>query len=83
MEADPSKVDWVADLPAGPDDKVALGRLVDEDGGRDEAENAYYETAADPSYIARQRAQRRFRGGYLRRLRRLSSRSRDRRPDER
>jgi hypothetical protein len=82
MDSEPPKVAWVADLPAGPDDKVALGRLVDEDGGRDEAENSYYETAADPGYVARERDQRRFRGAYLRHLRRLSSRSRDRRPDE-
>jgi hypothetical protein len=79
VEPDAPKAAWVADLPSGPDDKTSLARIVDEDGGRDEAENTYYEVAADPSYVAQQRAQRRFRGAYLRRVRRLTSRPRDRR----
>jgi hypothetical protein len=49
---------------------------VDADGGRDEAENSYYEAAADPGFVRTEKAQRRFRGQYLRRLRRLADRNR-------
>ena len=67
------KLDWVARLSAGPPTKDVLARLVDTDGSRDDAENSYYEAAADPSYVAVETARRRFRGQYLRRLRRLTN----------
>jgi hypothetical protein len=55
-------------------DKEGLARLVDADGGRDDAENSYYEEAADPGFIRMEKARRRFRGQYLRRLKRLPHR---------
>jgi hypothetical protein len=67
---------WVAALPDGPPHKVSLARIVDADGGKDEAENGYYESAADPDYVRLETAQRRFRGQYLRRLRRRGERER-------
>jgi hypothetical protein len=70
------KTEWVINLPDGPPDKDSLARLVDADGGRDEAENSYYEAAADPAFVRVETAQRRFRGQYLRRLRRLAERER-------
>jgi hypothetical protein len=73
---DAGKLDWVARLPAGPPAKDSLARIVDADGGRDDAENSYYEAAADPSFVAVEAARRRFRGQYLRRLRRLANRAR-------
>lgn len=73
---DPAKAEWVNGLPSGRPDRVSLARIVDADGGRDEAENAYYEAAADPDYVRLETAQRRFRGQYLRRLRRLGQRKR-------
>jgi hypothetical protein len=72
--SDAPKAEWVADLPSGPPEKEALARLVDADGGRDEAENSYYEAFADPAFVRVEAAQRRFRGQYLRRLRRLARR---------
>jgi hypothetical protein len=74
-EFDAGKLDWVARLPAGPPAKKSLARIVDADGGRDDAENSYYEAAADPSFVAVEAARRRFRGQYLRRLRRLANRA--------
>jgi len=68
-------------LPSGPDDKASLAKIVDLDGGRDGAENDYYEAAADPLHLQNERARRRFKGSYIRRLRRLNSRSRDASPD--
>ena len=47
---------------------------MDADGGRDDAENSYYEEAADPGFVRMAKARRRFRGQYLRRLRRLAGR---------
>ena len=73
---DAGKLDWVARLPAEPSAKDSLARLVDADSGRDDAENSYYEAAADPSFVAVEAARRRFRGQYLRRLRRLANRAR-------
>jgi hypothetical protein len=63
-------------LPGRQPDKVALARIVDADGGRDEAENTYYEWVADPDFVHQETIQRRFRGQYLRRLRRLRERQR-------
>ena len=54
-------------------DAEALGRLVDED--HDPAETEYYEALADSDVQALDDAQRSHAGQYLRRLRRLRSRS--------
>ena len=72
---DAGKLDWAASLPAGPPAKDSLARIVDADGGRDDAENSYYEASSDPSFVAVEAARRRFRGQYLRRLRRLANRA--------
>jgi hypothetical protein len=77
-ERDAPKAGWASSFPAGPPDKDGLARIVDADGGRDDAENSYYEEAADPGFIRLEKAQRRFRGQYFRRLRRLSSRDQHR-----
>lgn len=66
------KAGWVSCLPMRPPDKETLARIVDADAGRDDAENSYYEAAADPAYVQMETARRRFRGQYLRRLRRLT-----------
>ena len=42
---------WIVALPHGQPDSVALGRVVDADGGQDEAENSYYEAVADPDFV--------------------------------
>ncbi len=57
-----------------------LAKIVEADGGHDDAENGYYEAAADPLALQNERARRRCRGSYIRRLRRLDSRSRDATP---
>jgi len=75
-EVDAPKASWVGSFPAGSPDKEALGRIVDEDGGRDEAENSYFEAAADPSFVLLEQARRRFRGQYFRGLRRRANRDR-------
>jgi hypothetical protein len=71
---DSPKAGWVSSFPDGPPDKDGLARAVDADGGRDAAENSYYEAVADPGYVQLETAQRRFRGQYLRRLKRLAHR---------
>ncbi|MDQ1540247.1 MAG: hypothetical protein QOH29_973 [Actinomycetota bacterium] len=75
---DSAKAEWVNNLPSGPPDRDSLARIVGADGGRDDAESAYYEAAADPDYVRLETAQRRFRGQYFRRLRRVGTRARDR-----
>jgi hypothetical protein len=75
-ERDAPKLEWLGGLPEGQPSHVSLARVVDADGGRDEAESSYYETAADPSAVRMETSQRRFRGQYMRRLRRLSQRAR-------
>ncbi|GAA1620932.1 hypothetical protein GCM10009764_50340 [Nocardia ninae] len=70
------KISWIVDFPSYRPSKDSLARIIDADGGRDEAENSYYEVFADPSYVRREAAERRFRGQYLRRLRRLANRDR-------
>jgi hypothetical protein len=42
---------WASSFPAGPPDKDGLARIVEADGGRDDAENSYYEEAADPGFV--------------------------------
>jgi hypothetical protein len=75
-ELHPGKLGWIGRLPAGPPAKDSLARIVDADGGRDDAENSYYEAAADPIFVRIETARRRFHGQYLRRLRRLAERAR-------
>jgi hypothetical protein len=70
------KEPWVKNLPQGEPRKDGLARLVDED--HDEAETSYYEAAADPTFVAVERAQRRYRGMFRRRLRHLRGKRRDR-----
>jgi hypothetical protein len=48
---DASKVGLINSFPAGPPDKVGLARIVDADDGRDDAENSFYEGAADPGFV--------------------------------
>jgi hypothetical protein len=73
---EPAKAEWVECFPSGPPNRDSLARIVDADAGSDEAENAYYEAVAGPDFVRLETAQRRFRGQYLRRLRRLSERDR-------
>jgi hypothetical protein len=65
-ELDTDKLDWVRSLPAGPPAKDGLAHIVDADGGHDDAENSYYQTAAHPAFVQIEAARRRFRGQYLR-----------------
>jgi hypothetical protein len=52
-ERDAPKASWASSFSAGPPDKDGLARIVDADtdGGRDDAENSYYEEAADPGFV--------------------------------
>ena len=59
-ELDAPKAGWASRLPAGPPDKVALARIVDADGGRDDTENSYYEHSADPDFVRIEAVLRRF-----------------------
>jgi hypothetical protein len=59
---------WTQGFPQGEPDRVSLARLVDHD--QDEAEAAYYEAVADPTYVAVESARRRYRGMIRRKLRR-------------
>jgi hypothetical protein len=70
MASDAPKASWLSGFPAGPPDKDGLARVVDADGGRDDAENSYYEEAADPTFVRLEAARRRFRGQYFRHVRR-------------
>lgn len=76
MAPESPKSEWAARLPAGPPLREGLARLVDADGGRDDAENGYFEAANDPQFVQEEAEQRRFRGQLRRRLRHLESRSR-------
>lgn len=69
-----AKFNGVQDLPVGPSGEDSLRRLLDADGWRDEAEISYYEAFADPEYVYLETTKRRFRGQYLRRLRRRAHR---------
>jgi hypothetical protein len=50
-EWDAPKAGWASNFPAGPPDKDGLAPLVEADGGGDDAENSYYEEAADPGFV--------------------------------
>ena len=73
-DSEAPKLDWVTDLPGGSSDKDSLRRVLDADGWQDSAEISYYEAFADPDYVSLETARRRFRGQYLRRLRRRAQR---------
>ena len=75
------KEPWSERFDAGPPMHEELGRLVDWDGGRDEAENAYFESTNDPQFVAIETAQRRFRGQFRRRLRHREAKKRARDTD--
>jgi hypothetical protein len=68
---DSEKQLWVRSFPVGEPDKDTLARLVEEDP--DEAETELYEYASDPTHVAVENAQRRYRGMLRRRLRHLRS----------
>lgn len=68
------KVGWVAGLPVGEPAKASLGRVVDVD--HDAAEEAYYETVADPQFVQIEREQRRYREMFRRRLRHMKAKGR-------
>lgn len=72
------KESWAGDLPAGPPSRESLARVVDEDGGQDEAENGYFETVNDPQFVANETAQRRFRSQLRRRMRHRRATQRER-----
>jgi len=72
---DSEKQLWIRSFPAGKPDKDTLARLVEEDG--DQAETEYYEHASDPTNVALEGAQRRYRGMMRRRLRHRGSTSRE------
>ena len=57
-ELDAPKSGWLDGFPAGPPDKDGLARIVDAGGGRDDAENSYYEEAADPGFVSIKTARR-------------------------
>ena len=73
-----AKAAWVSRLPDGPPMWKDLARLVEEH--HDEAETEYYEAAADPTFVAIERDQRRFRAMFRRRVRHRAAarRARDR-----
>ncbi len=68
VDGESEKLGWVSGLPAGQPAKDELARLVDED--HDEAETDFYEAVADPEFASIERERRRYRGSFLRRLRR-------------
>jgi hypothetical protein len=63
-----SKVKWVTELPHGESDRGVLANRVDTD--HDDFEVELYEHFTDPEVVARDRDQRRYRGQFMRRLRR-------------
>jgi hypothetical protein len=71
-----AKALWVKDLPSGRYDKDVLAELVEAD--HDEAETAYYESFADPTNLQNERARRRYRGMFRRRIRHLAARRKTR-----
>jgi len=61
MTSESAKGALVSTLPNAEPSKVTWARLVDGVGGRDDEENAYYESAADPIADGIETALRRFR----------------------
>lgn len=63
------KLPWVTPLPNGASDKQELAHLI-ESRPNDEFETELYEAAADSLVVQIEREQRRYRGQFLRRIRR-------------
>jgi hypothetical protein len=61
-EPEAPKAGWISRFPASPPEKDGLVRIVDADGGRDDAENSYYEEAADQASSAWRKRGARVRG---------------------
>lgn len=76
VDSNSPKSGWADQLPGGAPLREDLAKVVDSDRGRDEAENDYFEAANDPQFVARETAQRRFKGQLRRRLRHLESKAR-------
>jgi hypothetical protein len=76
-DAESAKSDWVADFPSEPPESVELARILEEApvGDRD-FELFDYQRSIDPSFQTVENQRRRFRGQFLRRLKRLSTKSR-------
>ncbi|MEQ7008524.1 hypothetical protein ABN028_20330 [Actinopolymorpha sp. B17G11] len=76
---------WVVGLPASPPMKDSPEELLMAAGGSDAPSNPYYQLevdhANDPAFVRQETARRRFRGQYLRRLRRLRQREKHLRTD--
>lgn len=68
-DASSPKLPWVTPLPHGASDKRELAQLI-ESRPVNEFETDLYEAAADPLHVQIEREQRRYRGQFLRRLRR-------------
>jgi hypothetical protein len=62
------KAVWTQWFPVGEPAKESLGRLIEQD--HHDAEIAYYEAVADPTFVQTERDRRRYRGMLRRRLRR-------------
>ena len=67
MGGDSEKQLWIRSFPVGEPDKDTLARLVEEDD--DPAETEYYEHPSDPTHVAVEGAQGRYRGMMRRLLR--------------
>ena len=70
----PEKSAWVRRLRRHGSDADDLAALVEQDN--DPFETSLYEDAADPTAVANEREQRRYRGMYRRRLRHLQGKKR-------
>jgi hypothetical protein len=81
VDSDSPKAEWSGRFPSGPPLRDELARLVDSDGGNDDAENEYFESANDPQFVATESAQRRFKGQLRRRLRHRNASARELEPD--
>jgi hypothetical protein len=72
MEAESEKCLWTQSFPMAESMKDALGRIVEE--SHDEAETEYYEDFSDPTFVAVESSQRRYRGMLNRRMRHMRNR---------
>lgn len=77
-DADSPKSEWVSELPSGPPEKLELARILEDAAVDDRDFELFdYQRAADPVFETVEAQQRRFRGQFRRRLKRLSTKSRD------
>jgi len=72
VEAESEKYLWTQASPWPKQMKGALGRIVEE--SHDEAETEYYEDFSDPTFVAVESSQRRYRGMLNRRMRHMRTR---------